>query len=125
MQKKMELFKVLADTSRLKVLMLLSQQEMAVCELIEALDLSQPAVSHHLRLLKQSGLVQDNREGKWVFYTINEANLQLQIKALEEFFQEVDLNLKQGVKPSLIRDEPCLCEKLKFNDSGRPHDPIK
>lgn len=108
-----EILKVLADGTRLKIILLLSKQEMAVCELIAALNLSQPAVSHHLKLLKQAGLIQDNREGKWILYTINKENFNICTQDLKTFFEEVQNNLGQGVTPSLIRTEPCLCDALK------------
>lgn len=113
MDKTIEILKVLADGTRLKILTLLSRQEMAVCELIEALELSQPAVSHHLKLLKHAGLVQDNREGKWIYYTINENNYNDSAGFLKDLLQTVQENIKRGVLPSRIRTEPCLCEELK------------
>ena len=111
--KNIDILKVLADGTRLKIISLLSKQEMAVCELIEALNLSQPAVSHHLKLLKQAGLIQDNREGKWILYTINQEKFYLCTQDLENFFKEVQYNLEQGITSSLIRTEPCLCDALK------------
>lgn len=109
----MKLCKSLADGTRVKILSLLSRREMAVCELIEALALSQPAVSHHLKLLKQAGLVKDTREGKWILYNIDRGNYKEAMKTMQNFFQNLQDNLEQGVKPSPIRTQPCLCETLK------------
>ena len=64
------LFKALADKTRLKILMLLDIREMCVCEIMVALDLTQPTASHHLGILERVGLVKDRREGKWVFYSL-------------------------------------------------------
>ena len=64
------LFKALADKTRLKILMLLDIREMCVCEIMVALDLTQPTASHHLGILETVGLVKDKREGKWVFYSL-------------------------------------------------------
>jgi ArsR family transcriptional regulator len=61
-------FKALADATRLKIMMLLSIREMCVCEIMVALDLTQPTASHHLGILEQTGFVDARREGKWVFY---------------------------------------------------------
>jgi len=63
-------FKALADETRLRILSLLEVREMCVCEVMVALDLTQPTASHHLGLLENAGLVKDRKEGKWVFYSI-------------------------------------------------------
>jgi DNA-binding transcriptional ArsR family regulator len=67
---KSKVFKALADPIRLRMLGLLSSREMCVCEVMVALDLTQPTASHHLRILENVGLVKDRKEGKWVFYSI-------------------------------------------------------
>jgi len=64
------LFKALADETRLRMLKLLEVREMCVCEVMVALELTQPTASHHLGLLENAGLVKDRKEGKWVFYSI-------------------------------------------------------
>ena len=64
------LFKALADKTRLKILALLSIREMCVCEVMVALDLTQPTASHHLGILEKANLVKSKREGKWVFYSL-------------------------------------------------------
>lgn len=65
-------FKCLADDTRLKSLLLLvAHQELCVCDLQQALDLSQPKVSRHLAELKKCGLVSDERRGRWVYYRVH------------------------------------------------------
>lgn len=67
-----ELFKLLADTTRLRCLMLMqSEGELCVCELIHAIGDSQPKISRHLAHLRKSGLVVDRKEGLWVHYQLN------------------------------------------------------
>ncbi|MCE9685879.1 metalloregulator ArsR/SmtB family transcription factor [Shewanella sp. AS16] len=67
-----QFFKCLADDTRLRCLMLLQLQgELCVCELTSALAESQPKISRHLAQLKQCALLQDRRQGQWVFYRIN------------------------------------------------------
>jgi DNA-binding transcriptional ArsR family regulator len=63
-------FKALADTTRLRILKLLDVREMCVCEVMIALDLTQPTASHHLKILENAGLVKGRKEGKWVYYSI-------------------------------------------------------
>jgi ArsR family transcriptional regulator len=68
-----ERLKALAEPTRLQILEMLDREEMCVCEIIERLNMSQPAVSHHLKILRQAELITDRKEGKWVFYTLNAA----------------------------------------------------
>lgn len=64
-------FRTLADATRLRCLLLIAaNDELCVCELVYALDLSQPKISRHLKLLRDSGLVTDRRERIWVHYRI-------------------------------------------------------
>jgi len=69
-EKQSRIFKALADEIRLRILNLLRAREMCVCEIMIALDLTQPTASHHLRILEGANLVEDFRKGKWVFYKI-------------------------------------------------------
>ena len=72
---KSKVFKALADPIRLRILGLLSSREMCVCEVMVALNLTQPTASHHLRILENVGLVKDRKEGKWVYYGIAKPEL--------------------------------------------------
>jgi DNA-binding transcriptional ArsR family regulator len=75
-------FKALSDETRLKILGLLREREMCVCEIMVALDLTQPTASHHLRILEGAGLVQDEHKGKWVFYRVADPRL---VRSVFEF----------------------------------------
>ena len=68
-------FKTLADETRLRILKILQAHEMCVCEVMVALDLTQPTASHHLGLLENAGLVKARKAGKWVFYKISDHGL--------------------------------------------------
>lgn len=63
-----ERFRVLGDSTRLKILGLLSVRDACVCELVDLLPISQPAVSQHLRRLKQVGFVEEYRQKSWMYY---------------------------------------------------------
>lgn len=66
--------KALADKNRLRILKMLQQQEMCVCEIREVLGLSQPSVSKHLKILKEAGIIEDGKQGLWTNYYIRAQN---------------------------------------------------
>lgn len=68
--KPLSTLRVLADEARLRILGLLARRELCVCEMVGALKLSQPLVSHHLSVLRRAGLLASRRKGKWVYYTL-------------------------------------------------------
>ena len=70
MQDLAELFKVFGDTTRIRILFVLFESEMCVCDMAETLNMTQSAISHQLRLLKSSGLIRARRQGKSVFYSL-------------------------------------------------------
>ncbi len=70
-----EFAKALADDTRQKIMALCCCQELSVTDIVEALDVAQPTVSHHLNILKNAGLVHVRRHGKQVFYTLNQERL--------------------------------------------------
>ena len=67
-----DLFKVFSDTTRIKILYVLFESELCVCDIARLLNLTQSAVSHQLRILKASNLVRFRREGKTVFYSLDD-----------------------------------------------------
>lgn len=67
-----ELFKALSDLTRLQCILLIQhEQELCVCELMAALELSQPKVSRHLALLREVGLLEAERRGQWIYYRLS------------------------------------------------------
>ncbi len=81
-QKIGKIFKALSDTTRLLILGLLIEREMCVCEVMVALNLTQPTASHHLRILENVALVKDRKEGKWVFYSLKDPKITTQLLKL-------------------------------------------
>jgi len=68
-------FRALGDETRLRILEILIAGECSVSELIAELAIGQSLMSHHLRILRESGLVVDHREGRWVYYAVSEPAL--------------------------------------------------
>ena len=65
-----ELFKVFGDSTRIRILVVLFEKDVCVCDLAETLNMTQSAISHQLKILKQNKLVKGRREGKSVFYSL-------------------------------------------------------
>ena len=63
--------KALGDSNRLHIIQMLSDGEMCGCKLLEAFDITQPTLSHHMKVLAECGLINDRKEGKWHHYSIN------------------------------------------------------
>ena len=83
-----ELFRALSDETRTKILYLLSQQELCVCDLAYLLDMTLPAISHHLRLLKTMRIIRSQREGKQVFYTLDDDHVLSLIEVARKHYIE-------------------------------------
>ncbi|SDM78325.1 ArsR/SmtB family transcription factor [Paenibacillus jilunlii] len=66
--------KLLGDRTRLLMLSLLKEREWCVCEFVEIFDISQPAISQHLRKLRSKGIVKEQKRGQWVHYSLNVAD---------------------------------------------------
>ncbi|MGX2958736.1 ArsR/SmtB family transcription factor [Peribacillus sp. JNUCC 23] len=65
------ILKLLGDKTRLTMIKIMSEHECCVCEFVDLFDMSQPAISQHLRKLKDSGIVKEARRGQWIFYSLN------------------------------------------------------
>lgn len=83
-----ELFKVFGDSTRIKLLSVLMEGEMCVCDLAQMLGMSQSAVSHQLRVLKGAELVNFRREGKTVFYALSDDHVKTILSNGMEHIQE-------------------------------------
>ena len=76
MKEAAELFKVLSVDRRIEIIELLKKEAMCVNAIAESLGVTQSAVSQHLRVLKAAGLVQDDRQGYWIYYSLNREALE-------------------------------------------------
>lgn len=71
-----ELFKVFGDSTRVRILCVLFESELCVCDIAQILNMNQPAISHQLRVLKQARLVKYRRDGKTVYYSLADSHVQ-------------------------------------------------
>ena len=83
-----ELFRIFGDSTRVRILYVLFESEMCVCDLAELLGMTQSAISHQLRVLKQMKLVKNRREGKTVYYSLADRHIQAIISQGMEHIQE-------------------------------------
>lgn len=72
-----DMFKAFSDPTRLKIVNALLHSEMCVCDLTALLELTQPAVSHHLKALRQARLIKFRRDGKVAYYSLDDEHIQL------------------------------------------------
>jgi ArsR family transcriptional regulator len=90
-----KVFRALCDETRLKVLSLLQSGEKCACVLLEQVDVGQPTLSHHMKILVDSGIVRARREGKWIHYSISEEGSEIAAGLLREL-TAVDVNANNG-----------------------------
>jgi ArsR family transcriptional regulator len=83
-----ELFKIFGDTTRIKILYVLFQAEMCVCDIAQLLNMGQSAISHQLRVLKQAKLVKCRRDGKTMFYSLADSHVRTIIDQGFEHIEE-------------------------------------
>lgn len=102
LQKSAKVFKALSDSNRLAVLELLQSGEKCACVLLEQLDLTQPGLSYHMKILCESGIVSSRQEGKWMYYRLNAEGREHAVDLLKDF-----------TTPDAEQDVPCLCGNIK------------
>ena len=105
----LNIFKALSDETRIRILKLLEEGELCVCDIVTALDMVQPKVSFHLCVLKDAGLIKDRKQGKWIHYSLNESDI---------FRRFLILSVLERISESLIQeDNKRLKEFLKAKKS--------
>lgn len=105
--------KALSDPTRVRILAVLRSGDVCVCELSDALEMSQSTLSNHLQLIRQAGLATTRREGKWIYYGI-EASQAAALSALWEHHQDA-----LGADKRLQRDAQRLATRLQMREGGR------
>ena len=83
-----ELFKIFGDSTRIRILFVLFEAEVCVCDLASVLNMTQSAISHQLKILKQNKLVKSRREGKSVFYSLADEHVRTIIAQGQEHIEE-------------------------------------
>ena len=83
-----DLFKIFGDSTRIRILFVLFETEVCVCDLAKALNMTQSAISHQLRILKQNKLVKNRREGKSIFYSLADDHVRTIINQGREHIEE-------------------------------------
>lgn len=110
MKKMIKVLSALSDETRLRIFLLLLNGSLCVCELINILDMKQARISHMLKKLKDSGLVDSERDGKWVIYSVSPEALKMGV--IRGLVDEVkismsDLQRLKKCKKEGIRDRCC------------------
>ena len=79
------LFKALGDENRLRILKLVSQgEDLCACRILDELDITQPTLSHHVKILKDAGLISARKQGRWMHYSLNREVVGALASLLEE-----------------------------------------
>ena len=105
-----EIFKALSDETRLRIMKLLEEREICVCELMQVLEMPQSTVSRHMNVLRRAGLVRGRRNGKWVHYRLQAADFNPYASAI--------LGLLRGIlsqDPMVIRDREALKRAVRLH----------
>lgn len=100
MEKLSQIYDMLSDKNRLRILKLLEQRPLCVCELTHVLGIRQPSVSRHLRKLKKTGLIESRQDGQWHEYFINRKS--------DEYTR-----ILMGLLSGWINDDPVIVEDIK------------
>ena len=100
------LFKVLSDPNRLMIVDMLSCGELCACVILEKFNITQPTLSHHMKSLCGSEMVNGRKEGKWMYYSLNEEKMQ----SIVSFLTEVTKAKEYGVCNEKNLEEDCCNE---------------
>jgi len=108
-----ELGQAIADPTRVRVVAALRRSELCVCELVDALEVGQSTLSSHLQVLRQTGMVNIRKEGRWVYYSLDKRKAAL----TDAIFSVVERKIRSD--PLLIRDALRIKKRLAMRENGR------
>jgi len=103
-----KLFKALSDETRIRILKVLLQRECCVCEIMQALDISQPRASRNLGILEDAGFIKSRRDGLWIIYSIDGHKMNSYVPPLIEL-----------LRGSLVNDETMVEDKKRLSRATR------
>src|ERR1700745_3760728 len=103
----------IADPTRVRIIAALRHGELCVCELVDALEISQSTLSSHLQVLRQTGVVSTRKEGRWIYYSLTDQKRSL----IEAIFSHIQRQL--DVDPRLRRDSERIAGRLDLRENGR------
>lgn len=112
-----EIFKACADETRLRILVLLGEGQLCVCEIVDVLDMPQGKISRHLAVLRRAGLVEDERRGTWIHYSLGRATTPL-LKRLRAYLKG-EARLGEAARSDLERLQQ-LCDCGEICVGGKP-----
>ena len=117
------LAQALSEDTRLRILKMLAQRDLCVCELEAVLGMTQSRVSTNLALLRNAGLVRDRRDGKWVFYSLDRDALDQQVARLADFLTRGDLSgipemAAEAARWSVLDQQPGVAACLPLTNAG-------
>jgi ArsR family transcriptional regulator len=107
-----KIFKALADPTRLRIMLLLRRRELCVCELMFILEMEQSRVSHHMRVLRDAGIAEDVRDGRWIIYRIPEGARMLIAELFAGTLQERIERSREAAGDSRKLDS-CISENIR------------
>jgi DNA-binding transcriptional ArsR family regulator len=96
LKKLQQIFQTLSDYNRLGIIKFICKKESSVGEIVKAIKLSQPLVSHHLRILKESGILETKRNGAFIYYFIRDQRILDAIDLFLELFQDLEIKYKSS-----------------------------
>jgi ArsR family transcriptional regulator len=103
----------IADPTRVRILAALLRAELCVCELVDALEVSQSTLSSHLQVLRQTGMVSTRKDGRWIYYCLDKRKSKL----MGAIFSLVEKDI--GSNPRLRRDAQRIEKRLAIRENGR------
>ncbi len=103
-----ELFKVLSDETRLKLVVLLHKRELCVCQIEAALNISQTKASRHLAILRRAGLLKSRRDGLWIYYILGEPRNKVEASLFQSLSESLCIDLSS--MENLAKKETCRAQ---------------